>query len=128
MGFLGLGNYAKPGKGVRKDEPKKKRFFLFFELYFRKFVKLVELNLLYLLFCIPVITIGPATAAMTKITRCYTLEKPVFLFSDFWDAFKENFKQGLAVGLIQLFFLVCIAVAFVFYFRRAGQNSLYRCV
>ena len=52
-GFLGFGNFQKPGKGVKKNEPEKKRFFQFFELFFRKLTKLIQLNLLYLLFCIP---------------------------------------------------------------------------
>lgn len=53
MGFLGFGNYSKPGKGVKKGGPEKKRFFVFFELYFRKISKLIQLNLLFLVFCIP---------------------------------------------------------------------------
>lgn len=58
MGFLGFGNYSKPGKGVKKGEPEKKRFFLFFELYFRKISKLIQLNLVFVLFCIPAIAVG----------------------------------------------------------------------
>lgn len=124
-GFLGFGNYAKPGKGVKKDGPKKKRFFLFFEIYFRKFWKLVQLNLLYVLFCIPIITIGPATAAMTKIIHSFTMEKPVFLFSDFWDAFKANFKQGLVVGILDLVLSFCITQAWIFYYAKTLESGLY---
>ncbi|MEG0693037.1 MAG: DUF624 domain-containing protein [Oscillospiraceae bacterium] len=58
MGFLGFGNYAKPGKGVKKGENEKKRIFQFTELYFRKFSKLIQLNLLYVIFCLPSIVIG----------------------------------------------------------------------
>ncbi len=52
-GFFGLFNYAKPGKGVSKDEPEKKRFFLFFELYFRKFWKLLLVNIIYAVIIFP---------------------------------------------------------------------------
>lgn len=124
-GFLGFGNYAKPGKGVKKDAPRKKRFFQFFELYFRKFWKLLQLNLIYVLFCIPIVTIGPATAAMTKIVHCFTEEKPVFLFSDFWDAFKANFKQGFVVGLLDLLLTFCIFQAFLFYWQKTLESSMY---
>ena len=125
MGFLGLGNYSKPGKGVRKDEPKKKRFFLFFEIYFRKFFNLLKLNLLYVLFCIPIVTIGPATAAMTKICRCYNEEKPVFLWSDFWDAFKANFKQGMIIGILDILLTALMCVSFVFYFQHTYESWFY---
>ncbi len=58
MGFLGFGNYAKPGKGVKKETIGKKRIFIFFELYSRKFTKLIQLNLLYVMFCIPSIMVA----------------------------------------------------------------------
>ena len=114
-GFLGFGNYEKPGKGVGKKEREKKRFFQFFDLFFRKLGRLVQLNLLYILFCIPIVTIGPATAAMTKILREYTLERPVFLYSDFLDAFKENFKQGFVVSIFQGIVIVLIYSSVIYY-------------
>lgn len=46
MGIFG-GGYNKPGKGVDKNEPKKKGFFLFFEIIARKFTKFLGLNCLY---------------------------------------------------------------------------------
>lgn len=46
MGLFGRG-YQKEGPGVSKDDVEKRKFFLFFELYFRKFWKLIKLNLLY---------------------------------------------------------------------------------
>ncbi len=52
-GFFGLFNYEKPGRGVGKDEPQKRGFFLFFELYFRKFWRICSLSLSYTLFCVP---------------------------------------------------------------------------
>ena len=46
MGLFGR-SYQKEGPGVSKDDVEKRKFFLFFELYFRKFWKLIKLNLLY---------------------------------------------------------------------------------
>lgn len=52
MAFLGIfGNYDKPGPGVSKDEPKKAAPVRFFEIFARKFTKLVQVNLI---FAIPV--------------------------------------------------------------------------
>lgn len=50
-------NYSKPGPGVYKDTPKKKGLSLFYELFFRKFWKLIQLNLLYILTLIPTFAI-----------------------------------------------------------------------
>lgn len=122
-GFLGMGSFAKEGKGVRKGESEKKRFFQFFDLYFLKFWKLLQLNLLFLIFCLPIVTIGPAIAALTKITRYYVEGKPVFLLSDFWDAFKENFLQGFIIGLIDAVLIAGSIQGFLYYMVKfhAGQ-------
>lgn len=124
-GFFGLFDYSKPGKGVDKDAPQKKRIFLFFELYFRKFWKLCALNLLYVLFCIPVVTIGPATAAMCAVLKNYAIERPVFLWSDFWEAFKENWKKGFAMGVIDALILVVAVVSIQFYYAQASANMFF---
>ena len=115
MALFGLFNYSKPGPGVDKNGPKKKRFFYFFELYGRKFWKLIELNLLYLVCCIPIVTIGPATCGLVYILRNFANEKPVFMVSDFFDAFKSNFKQGFVIGLFDLLTTGVVSVALIWY-------------
>lgn len=48
MGLFNFGNsYLKEGKGVSKDEPKRKGFFLFWDIIFQKIVKFIKLNSLY---------------------------------------------------------------------------------
>lgn len=46
MGIFG-GGYDKPGKGVDKNAPKKKGFFLFWDIVIHKFVKFIEVNSMY---------------------------------------------------------------------------------
>lgn len=108
-----LFNYNKEGRGVSKEdvasETPLKRFFTEF---IHRFWQLVLLNLLYLLACIPIITIGPATAAMNYVCRNFSQAKPVFFFSDFIEKCKEHFKQGVAVFLIQLGIAALLAGSF----------------
>ena len=100
---MGLFNsYQKEGKGVSKDQ-KTPRLILFFQIYFRKFWKLILVNLLYVLFCLPIVTIGPATAGMTKILRNFAREEHAFLWGDFIETFKKNFKQAFLVSLLEFF-------------------------
>lgn len=117
MGFFG-GGFSKPGPGVDKDEPQKKRFFLFFDIYFRKFWKLCQLNLMYVLFWIPAmlalslwivggknllsiiivlastLLLGPATAGATLVLRNFAREEHAFVWSDFKDGAVKNIKQS----------------------------------
>ncbi|HIZ56921.1 MAG TPA: YesL family protein [Firmicutes bacterium] len=114
-GFFGMFDYSKPGAGVDKGGPQKKRFFLFFDIYFRKFWKLVLLNLLYIAFCIPIVTIGPATAGFTYVLRNYAREEHAFLFSDFIDAFRKNWKQSALLFVLNCACIFLIVNAFIFY-------------
>lgn len=102
-------NYIDSGSGVSKKAPQKKPLFRFFEAFANKFWTVLYINLVYVLFCLPVVTFGPATAAMTTLMRNIYLEKPQFVFYDFWQAFKKNFKQSLVIGL---FDVAAIALAF----------------
>lgn len=122
-GFFGFFDYTKPGKGVEKDEPPKPRFLLFWELFFRKFWKLVQLNLLYLAFSLLIVTIGPATAGFTYVLRNLANQQPVFMLSDFWDAFKSNLKQSLAYSLIVAVFGVVMVMAMQFYSANMAEHS-----
>ena len=79
-----LFDYQSSGKGVSKSAPQKKPFFKYWEIFGRKFWKLIELNMLYVLFCIPIITFGPATAALTHVMRKFILEQPCFVFDEFF--------------------------------------------
>ena len=101
--------------GVPKPPREKTGFMKYATIYFNHFWKLMALNFIYLLFCIPVVTIGPATAAITKVCRNYSQERHAYVFGDFWDSFKKNFKQGIVFGLLDLMFLAIFAVGIPFY-------------
>lgn len=66
---------------------------------------------------------GPANAAMTKISRCYIEEKMLMLFSDFLDAFKENFKQGLQRGILNATCLLLFYHATIFYLDKINNDG-----
>lgn len=146
---MGIFNgYLKEGKGVEKDAPKPIRPIYFFELFFRKFTKMIQLNLLFVVTTIPLwiivyylgsylmanlsgdlqvfsnsmsviaqvmvhplsilvlillsFLLGPSTAGATYILMNYANEMPVFLCSDYFEAFKKNFKQASVLMMINV--------------------------
>ena len=113
-GFFGLFDYTKEGPGIRKDAPKKKAFFVFFETFFRNFFKFVTINLVYVLLSIPVITHGMASAGITNVARNTARDKHSFGLSDFFETIRKNFKQSLIVGIINavVTFLLIFTVRF----------------
>lgn len=58
MAKLTLFNYDRPGKGIRKDAPQKKGLALYFDIFFRRFWKLITLNLLYVIASLPALIIA----------------------------------------------------------------------
>lgn len=147
MGFLGLGNYNKPGPGVEKDEPKKAAPIRFFEIFFRKFWKLVQANLLFLIpvtvtlflfvmistvlgesfltpyiAMIPFIFLSPFVSGLTFITRNFTREEHAFIWSDFFKTVKNNFKLFLLNGLICYVVTVVISIALQYYASNLSNN------
>ncbi len=110
MANIFIQNYGKAGSGIAKNDPKRRGAKLFFEIYGTHMWKLFGLNFIYLLFCIPVVTIGPATAAMVKVLKDYSIDKHVNLMGDFWSAFKQNFGKAFVWGLINIlsFFLMTL--------------------
>ncbi len=105
---MGLFNqYQREGKGVGKEE-NTPRFLQFFQILGRKFWYLIVLNMLYVVFCLPIVTIGPATAGLTKVLRNFAREEPAFLWGDFIEAFKKNFRQAFLYSLLDLLILAIL--------------------
>lgn len=114
-GFSKLFDYESAGSGIAKNAPKKKRIFVFFEIFFNKFWKLLGLNAIYMLFCCTIFLIGPATAGATKVLRNFSQQRPVFLWGDFIESLKKNFKQSLAMGTIDVFIFISVALGCYIY-------------
>lgn len=73
---------------------------------------LMKFILLTPLFCIPMITVGPAQAGFTYVLRNYAREEHAFIWSDFKDAALKNFKQSMIIGTINFFatFLMLLSI------------------
>ncbi len=81
---------------------------------------LVFLSFLWFLCCLPVITIGPASAAMCFVAMKLAKKEEIKVGQTFFQSFKVNFKQGIILNLI--FLVVGAVLAFdVLYF---GLNEL----
>lgn len=60
----------------------------------------VMLNLLFIITCIPVITIGPAVSALYTITMREARNESGYIIKPYLAAFKENFKNSFCLSLI----------------------------
>ena len=72
----------------------------FFYLLWTYLWKLVWLNVVFLIFCIPVITIPAAISAMDRALIVLVRTGNVLLWEEFRDEFKRDFRACLPLGLV----------------------------
>lgn len=75
-----------------------------------KFADLIIVNIVYLICCIPLITIGPATTALYYVMLKMAKNEECYVVKSFFKSFKENFKQATIIWAI---LLVAILVLFL---------------
>ncbi len=117
-------NMTKEGPGVSKNEPQKRPFVVFFEIYGRKFWNLVVAGLLWTLVNLPLVTRGWADAGLTFVTRNFSRQKHAFIKEDFFETIKKNRGQALLIGIINLLVTGLILYNF-FYYAFAMFPGLY---
>lgn len=78
-------------------------------------VDFIVLNMMYLIFCIPVITIGPATAALYQVTLREVRKEHGYLVRKFFQHFREMFLQGISAFLLFAGVLTAAAYALAFW-------------
>ena len=123
MGLFGIGNYEKAGAGVSKDEGERRRFFLFFELLWHKMPKLFLLNLLFVAFSIPLITIGAALTGSSAVLYDISTRRGTFVWADFWGAFKRRFFASTALWIIDLALAYVVFIGLQFYYNDVKNEA-----
>ena len=84
--------------------------------FLNKMADLILLNLIFLLCCIPVVTIGPAITALYAVSLRSVRYGDGYVIQTFFRSFKQNFKQSFVAGMIGLLF-VCLLFIDLFFWR-----------
>lgn len=82
----------------------------------------VILNFLWIVFSIPLITIGASTTALYSVTFKVTEDKDCYVARQFLKAFRENFKQGTIAEFV--LFLPMFIISFGLFFWASFQSVL----
>lgn len=143
-------DYESAGSGIAKNSTQKGAK-LFFEILGVRFWKIIEVNLLYSLFYLPILfaftffayvnnkTIalilggimllafliiwGPATSGVFKIMKNFAQDKHAFIVSDFVQTFRENFRYASIIGIVDLLLLSSITAGIWVYPALAAQTG-----
>ena len=91
--------YESPAQRPARHEPRTAAG-RFLQVVWREGLTLMQLNLLFLCACLPVLTIGPALGALAAVTGKLVRDEPVLLWRDYWGAFRRTFRPCFWSGLI----------------------------
>ena len=83
---------------------------------------LITLNLLWLVCCLPVFTIGPSTTALYTVLQKLEREEAPALAPAFFKAFRSSFRQALIVSLI-LLLPIALAGGYLFLLLSGALNN-----
>ena len=92
-----------------------------FFVFLSRVADLMILNLLFIVCCIPVFTIGAACTALSYVTLKQAEQVDGYIVRGFFHAFKQNFKQATLIWLIMLFMLIVLIMDFML---TGGVNAL----
>lgn len=77
------------------------------------------LTLIYLVFCIPVVTAGAATTSLYYVSAKVLRHNRSYVWREFWSCFKSGFVQSTIVWVVT----AVIAVLLVFNMQIVGSNT-----
>lgn len=86
---------------------------------------LLKVNLLFLLGCIPVVTLPVSLYAMNRIVRRIALNQPVKCLRDYWEVFRRDWKRAYLAFLLTALPLVGGGCGVWFYWSYAASNLLF---
>ena len=137
---------------MAKKTLEKNSLLKYFEIYKEKFFKIVILSAIYftavtllliismalsnLMFevlhlnnyltpvaFLPLIVLGPITAAVIKLCRDFVRGEPSFMAEDFKLAFKRNWKQSTVIAIFQYVVIWVLYIAIPFYYNAMNATK-----
>lgn len=94
--------------------------------FIAKIFDLVVLNLIFIFSCVPVITIGASTSALSYVTLKMVRGEDPYIWRNFWKSFRQNFKQGTLVWIFSILIFICLGMDF--YIINSQNTSLFAVV
>ena len=72
---------------------------------FLKITNIVYLSVIWIVFSLPLVTIGASTTALFYVALKLAVNEEGYIFRGFWKSFKQNFKQATIMWLILAFII-----------------------
>lgn len=86
-----------------------------------KMADMMILNLLTLLCCLPIITVGPAFTALNYMSLKLVRNEECYIVKGYFKSFKENFRQSVVIWMLLL--IVAILLVIDFYIMISAESE-----
>ena len=116
--------YEGNGRGEGPSGPRPKGFKLLLNILRWHWWTLVKANILFCLFCLPVVTIPAALKALTRVCVLLLRGEPLDLWQDWWGAFRQGFLRATAAGVLMAVMLGASGFGAAFYGRGMAESGL----
>jgi uncharacterized membrane protein YesL len=117
--------YFREGPGIPKDVPKPQGLRLLASVLGREWWELLKLNLLFVAFSLPIITLPAAWYATVSICVAMIDDRNVYPWRDFQDAFRSRFAVSTLAGLLFGVAAALDYLAILTYAEAAKTNLLF---
>ncbi len=84
--------------------------------FLNKMTDLILLNVIYIIFCLPIVTIGAATTAMYYVCIVSIRQGDGYVVKRFVKSFRDNFKQATIIWLPMLVMIVLLGFDLFFWY------------
>ena len=91
-------------------------------VWLNRIADIMILNIIFLVFCIPVVTIGASFTAMSYVTLKMSEGKEGYIIRSFWKSFRQNFRQSTIIWLILSAFGSLLGVEFYMLQQASGTS------
>lgn len=88
-------------------------------------MKVSMINPFLYFYILPIMLASPAMAGFTYILRSYVKQEHAFIWMDYKDTIKKNWKQSLLAGFINITVGMLLVETIPFYFQAASGNKIF---
>ncbi len=96
-----------------------------FYRFMMRFFDMIKLNFMWLLFSIPIVTIGASTVAAMSVALKMVDDEEGYICRSFVKAFKENWKQGIVLGMITVVAVYAVYLDFQLFEAVEGNPIMF---
>lgn len=116
--------YEGNGRGEGPSGPRPRGLRLLADILRWHWWTLVKANILFWLFCLPLVTIPATLKALTRVCVLLIRGEPLDLWPDWWSAFRRGFPRTTAAGALLALVLGAAGFGVAFYGKGMAENGL----